>query len=295
MSAREIKATVDSAWRHPPGKSETYKKGQLHATSPSPPALSEDWSPDLWQARDLVGRDLGELRWLVRDLLPAGLCLFVASSKAGKSWWTYNLAGAIASGQSALGHFDVPEPAEVLYLDLEQGERRAQSRVRKLFGGSQVPEGILGTNHWPRIDQGGVQALERTLDAHPKVGLVVIDTLFRIWPASSADRFGTAYHSEFAVMEQIQQLAEKREVAIVLVHHDNKLDVDEDDPLRSISGTNALAGASDTIWIMHRPRGKLRGWLYLTGKDVEEKRFNIQFRPETCWWVVEDEKREMRT
>ena len=82
------------------------------------------------------------LRWMVPGLVPEGFTLMVGGPKVGKSWLIYGVALACASGGYVLGHLKV-EQRPVLYLALEDGDRRLQQRGRVLMQGEPVGATIL--------------------------------------------------------------------------------------------------------------------------------------------------------
>ena len=71
----------------------------------------------------------------------SGLTIFVGRPKIGKSWMLYGLAGEVAQGVPALGKYET-EAGDVLYLALEDGERRMQNRM-KLLGLNDLPDEAL--------------------------------------------------------------------------------------------------------------------------------------------------------
>ena len=82
-----------------------------------------------------------ELEWSVDGIIPEGFGLLVAPPKAGKSWMVAGVGLACAAGGYALGKIAVTK-RPVLYLALEDGHRRLQSRFRVLMEGEPIPAGI---------------------------------------------------------------------------------------------------------------------------------------------------------
>ena len=74
------------------------------------------------------------LAWAVHGLIPEGFGLLTGAPKAGKSWAVLGIALAIATGTNALGKVSTGPARPVLYLALEDGERRLQGRARHLLG-----------------------------------------------------------------------------------------------------------------------------------------------------------------
>jgi len=79
-------------------------------------------------ARELYAKALPPQQWIIPDILPVGETLFIGRGKDGKSLLVWNLCLAVATGGKALSAYDVEE-GDVLYLALEDGERRAQQRL----------------------------------------------------------------------------------------------------------------------------------------------------------------------
>ncbi|HUZ26067.1 MAG TPA: AAA family ATPase [Streptosporangiaceae bacterium] len=107
--------------------------------------------------------------------------LVIGAPKIGKSWLVLSLLLAAASGGLALGHIAAGEPRPVLYLALEDSDRRMQDRCQKLLGdGSQIPALF---SYQTRLESGlVVDTIRAWLRRTPATGLVVIDTLGKVMP-----------------------------------------------------------------------------------------------------------------
>jgi hypothetical protein len=81
-------------------------------------------------------------------------------------------------------------------------------------------------------------------------------------------------------IEGLHKLAHSRGIAIVVIHHVRKMEAD--DPFDTVSGTNGLTGAADTILILKRQAGNVT--LHARGRDIEEKETACQFDKNTCRW-----------
>ena len=76
----------------------------------------------------------------MENLIPAGLNILASPPKYGKSWAVLDLGLAVTSGSRFLGYQTTP--CEVLYLALEDSERRLKSRLNKLLAGKNAPAGF---------------------------------------------------------------------------------------------------------------------------------------------------------
>src|SRR5215471_989351 len=174
------------------------------------------------------------LKYIVPGLIVEGCVLLAGKPKAGKSWFSYDVALAVASGRFCLGDKKCEE-GDVLYLALEDNDRRLQSRATKLlptFAGI-WPERFNFQTHWPRANEGGIEAIDQWCEAHPGARLVVIDVL-AAFRAPSTNKTN-AYDQDYAAVSQLQKLAARRAITIIIVHHTRK-GVSED-PVEEISGT----------------------------------------------------------
>jgi hypothetical protein len=79
-------------------------------------------------------------------------------------------------------------------------------------------------------------------------------------------------------------LATKYRVAIVIVHHQRKLDAE--DWVDTLSGTLGLAGAADGLIGLFRVRGELQAELKITGRDLEDQALGLRFDPDQCAWEL---------
>lgn len=211
------------------------------------------------------------LSYVVPGLIPEGLTLLVGAPKIGKSWLSLAVALATASGGHALGHVEVGPPRPVLLLALEDGDRRLQDRIRKLIPGESIPPLL---NYMTRIQPGMVvptiEAWLATVD-HPGP-LAILDTLGKILPPAMNGE--TSYQRDYKVASRLKEICDNRPgMSLTGLHHDRKAAAE--DFVDSVSGTNGLAGAADTIVVISRPRNETRGLLKVTGRDVLEGEYAV--------------------
>ncbi|RJR33823.1 MAG: hypothetical protein C4567_16290 [Deltaproteobacteria bacterium] len=111
-------------------------------------------------AKDLAAKTFAPPRWAIPDLFPEGLIILAGKPKAGKSWLALNVAVAVASGSVALGKIQV-DRGGVLYLALEDSERRLQERLSKIITFDSFPEDLhfLTARDFPPLHKGGLEAL----------------------------------------------------------------------------------------------------------------------------------------
>jgi AAA domain len=254
------------------------------AAKPAEPprnAAKNAQAPTIKTAALLQGVTFAPLKYIVPGLIVEGLILLAGRPKVKKSWLALDVALAIAAKRACLGD-RMPEPGDVLYLALEDGERRLQQRMTKLlptFGGK-WPDRFHYATQWPRADQGGVEEIEKWGEKHPNARLVVIDVFAR-FRAPTTNR-QNAYEQDYAALSKLQELATRRRIAIVIVHHTRK--GGSDDPVEEISGTLGLAGAADGFLVLKRTNSGAT--LIGRCRDTEDVDLAVQFSRETCRWTI---------
>jgi len=239
-------------------------------------------------AAELIEREFPEPTWVVPRLLPEGLAILAGRPKLGKSFLALNLALAVATGGVALGQIKVGK-GNVVCLSLEDGPRRLQDRLKAMLGGGKAPEGLHFFTEFPRLDQGGLQALEEVILRHtPR--LIILDTLARLRPPGRKN--GNIYQEDYAVIGSLKTIADRHNAALLIVHHQNKADYT--DILDTISGSTGISGAADTLLVFKRSRGKADAELFATGRDFEEKELALSFDNLTMSWQILGSAQEYR-
>jgi len=171
-------------------------------------------------AADLMAREFPEPTWVVAPYLCEGVAIVAGAPKIGKSWLALGLALAVASGTRALdGGADV-EAGEVLYLALEDNDRRLQHRMRMILGGKLAPSRLHLVTRWKRNNEGGIEDLKAWLELHPNARLMVIDTLAKV--RERRRRNGNIYEEDYDAITALKDLADEHGVCILLVHHTRK-------------------------------------------------------------------------
>jgi hypothetical protein len=233
-------------------------------------------------AVDLLTLDLPTVEQIVTGILYEGLTLFAGKPKMGKTWLMLALALAVATGGMALGNRLVAQ-GEVLYLALEDNKRRLQGRIKKLLAGQEAPAGLHFALDWPRLDEGGLEALDEFLREHPSVKLVIGDTWARLKPRASGRH--TQYDEDREAVDGLIPLAEKHRVAIVLVHHLREME--SDDPLDMIHGSAGLTGGVDSALVLKRRRGEADAYLYGDGRDHENPvELALKWNANAATWTI---------
>lgn len=240
--------------------------------------------PKRISARDLMKLHFPPKREIVKGIIPAGCIILVGAPKVGKSWFVLQAATAVAAGSDFLGA--PTEQGDVLYLALEDGFARLQSRLMMQASGciDEIPEGFDLQTEIPLADKGGLAVIEEWLQDHPKASMVIVDVLKMFRATRSAKT--NPYDQDYADIRPLTALANKYKVAIVVVHHTNKGSAGAIDPFDRVSGTGGISGAADGTLILAPDEAGTIG-LYGRGRDFMEFDRAIQLQPETCTWTVD--------
>jgi hypothetical protein len=228
------------------------------------------------------------IKWIVPGYISEGFLVLAGRQKLGKTWLAIDMALAVASGTAAIGSI-VCKQGDVLYIDMENGPRRIQSRIATLYPDERNrPD--LSRLEWvteaPQLDAGFVDELERWRLSVPAPRFVVIDVLQRIKPPGSMAR--NAYENDYSTWSPLQLWATQHGIAVLGLHHTKKGGAD--DPLEALSGSNGLSACADTTLVLDSDQnGKT---LYVRGRDVEEKETALIFTG--GFWSILGEAADVR-
>ena len=248
---------------------------------------------------DLQKRTFKAQTWIIPDVLPTGCTLLVARPKMRKTFLALQLSLAMCGAHGGRFLDWRCNPGEVLFLGLEDNERRLKARIALLQTYDLNPPDLSGFRYWtggvdispttgrmyvsnpeeaartysmfPR-GQAGVDALEKYLDAYPKTKLIVIDTYAHFREQS---RNSDVYQRDYDQMMPITRMAAQRDICIMPVHHEKKglASSDSADFLEDVSGSAGITGAVDGVMSIKGKRGPVTDTgeerkLFITGRDV---------------------------
>ena len=221
--------------------------------------------------------------FLVDELIPEGLHILAGAPKIGKSWLALWLCLCVAQGQP-LWNFAVTQ-GEVLYLSLEDSYRRIQSRLFDLT--DDAPQTLHFAILADTLKHGLEQQIEQFLTDHPDTRLVVIDTLQRVRSAGSDSNL---YANDYQDIGLLKRLADRRHIAILLIHHLRKLH--DDDPMNMISGSTGLSGAADSAFVLQKnARSANAASLHCTGRDIPDRTLKLELgEDDHVWKLLADSK-----
>lgn len=224
-------------------------------------------------------QDFPPVCWTLPGVIPEGSTLFVGPPKIGKSWFLLALCLALALGGRVLGLQVDRRP--VLYLALEDGDRRLQDRCRRLLLTERIPGGF---HYMTRCQPGLVLAtVAEWLALHAdEAPVVCLDTLGKVMPPALPGE--SSYQRDYRVGSALKRLVDDVPgSSLIVAHHDRK--AESADFIDAVSGSNGLAGSADTIVLLSRARHELDGTLQVTGRDVPEGEYAVRYA-DGCRWEL---------
>ena len=129
----------------------------------------------------LKAMKLPEIKWVIRDLLPQGLCILAGSPKVGKSWLAQQLGLSVATGTTALDTFPCSK-GQVLHLALEDTAARIQNRMLLLMRGTAQTADLSGyqsATRWDTLPE-AITRMEDWITQQECPKLIIIDTFQKI-------------------------------------------------------------------------------------------------------------------
>ncbi len=238
--------------------------------------------PQAWTLSKILSTDFPEPVWVIPNMIPAGLTILAGSPKIGKSWMALSLGLALTMGGRALGKIQV-DKAKACYLALEDTPQRIKDRALSLD--AELTDDMTFFFEWER-GLAGVAQLGVWLEANPGVKLVIVDTLQKFRTPSRAG--SNIYESDYEAVSCLKQVADKHNVAVLVIHHIRKGGAS--DQLEAVSGSFGITGSADTVVTLTRARGQADAKLFITGRDVEEQELALRMDPFVGWSLLGDAK-----
>lgn len=246
---------------------------------------------------DLQAMEMKDQKFIINGVLPTGNILFQARPKMRKTFLALQLGMAIATGGRFLEW--TCNQGDVLFLGLEDNQRRLRSRIKLLRTFDMQALDLSGFRYWTggmdydaggqlrvtnpeeaaelrdKFPQGeaGVDALDQYLDEFPLTSTIFVDTLARFRGSSNSRDI---YQRDYDMMMPITTLAARRGVLVMPIHHEKKGNAGRDDDggdfIEDVNGSSGITGGVDGVMAIKGRRGVQDGpeerKLYLSGRDI---------------------------
>ena len=231
---------------------------------------------DVIHADELMDKQFENTGALIDGFIGRGVYLLAGSPKIGKSWLVLWLAHRVCLGED-VWEFKSRQ-CDVLYISLEDPERRIQSRVAEITRGE--TGNLWFATETELMGKGFEEQITGFLFEHPSVKFIIVDTLQKVRQLR-ADQY--SYAGDYEVISQMKSLADRFGITILLVHHTRKAGAA--DPFSMISGTTGLSGGVDGSLVMIKDeRMDNRAKLYITGRDTLDMQLELLFDRTSSTW-----------
>jgi hypothetical protein len=259
-------------------------------------------------AGELGAKTLPALGYAIDNLVHDGLTQLFGKPKAGKSLLALQMALAVALGRPlfprdmrsfAAGHnagFSTVQ-GDVLYLALEDSERRLRARLEQLLGAfADYPANLHFATRWAPLFDGGLARVADWVIQHPAARLVVIDTVAAFVgpgdPKNSGK--GNAFRAEYRMFRPIWEMSQQHKIPVIMVDHASKGKgkMGSTDPFDAGAGTLGSQAAVDAIMIMEHDDRKPQARVSFKGRDLERGFIDLEHDRNNPIWRLMPPKPE---
>lgn len=210
-------------------------------------------NPNKWKTKttdELAAEEIPPIKWIIPELVPAGLTIIAGPPKIGKSFLCWNLAFAAAMQGVALSAITVEEQSNVLYLALDDDRKLLQQRHQEILKDQNIPKNVylIDSESNVMLNSVGLHQLERYVDKY-QTNFVIVDTWQHARPELPNTNKKTSYDIDYELLIPIRKFAHRKNIAIMLVTHTRK-GSDLDNPFNMIQGSTGIQAGCDTLLML---------------------------------------------
>lgn len=229
---------------------------------------------ELISSVEIMNTPMEKQRFIIEGIIYPRLHILSGDPKIGKSWMMMDMCLAVAKGENFLGR--KTEQGQVVYMALEDTFVSLQSRMYELT--DEPSENLVFTLIANSIGGGLEEDLQECKNKFPNLKMVVIDTLQKI-----RNTIDTKYGADYRELSVLKSLADRLEIAIILVHHNRK--AHDSNPNNLISGTNGIAGCADGLLVFTQNGENAK--LHISGRGAPSLEMNL--KRENAKWILLDD------
>lgn len=229
--------------------------------------------------KELLSKEVREIPFIVKDLIPIGLTLLAGSAKVGKSWLALWLSIAVAKGEDIWGYESTR--CTTLYLCYEDNEIRIQNRLLEIT--DDAPNNVHFCTEVSKLGGELETRIRNFIAEHQDTKLIIIDTLQTIRSPNTE----STYSNDYSDLTILKNLADDYKIAILLIHHFRKQK--DGDVFNQITGSTGLQGAVDTMFTLSQSkRGEKTATLSCVGRDIESRELELERSEDNIWIKLSD-------
>lgn len=270
LSNNEVKGIVDSVInRYPKGRTQVFSAKESESIT----------------ADNLLKMKLSSIPNVVDNLVAVGVNLFGAAPKAGKTFFSLQMANCVASGIPFLEH-DTRQ-GSVYYLALEDVKQNIQKRLKNFK--TDISSNLI--IHFGRAYDKSFD-LERVIidlkKDRPNLNMVVVDTFEKIRDEEVISN-ARKYTIEYKEISKFHELGIKYNIAIVLIMHVKKA-IDRNNPFDALYGSRGVTAGADGMMVMLRTSATSKvKELFISGKEIPDDNKVIIQNENLLFELCEDE------
>lgn len=249
--------------------------------------LPDQSLPRIVSAATILSATYRDQLWVVEDILHNGATMLAGRPKIGKSWLTLQLAIAIATGKPFLsGRFRVERPGPVLYLALEDTERRLQDRLQDLDCNATNTVNIDFVCELERKlgdggpKDGGTRLIRRLLGSRRYVAMIIDSMPAAFEPIIQRD----VVRAQYAQSSVLRRLADEFEIGILVVQHLRKQASDH--AVDKVSGTSGVTAGLDSILTLDGQKDRVI--LEVVSRETDSKPIPMKLDLAQGGWITSD-------
>ena len=229
--------------------------------------------------QELLAKEVQEIPFVVKDLIPIGLTVLAGSAKVGKSWLALWLSVTVAKGENVWGYES--EKSTALYLCYEDNEIRIQNRLSDIT--DDAPDNVHFCTEVSKLGGDLEARIKNFISEHSDTKLIIIDTLQTIRCPTTE----SSYANDYSDLTILKNLADEYKIAIVLIHHFRKQK--DSDVFNQITGSTGIQGVADTMFTLAQSRrGEKVATLTCIGRDIEPRELEISRNDDNVWIKISD-------
>ena len=241
-------------------------------------------APVVRNVEEMLKAQVHKPAMLVEKLVPSpGVSLVVAPLKTGKTLLSFQIGTSVATGYDVCGRYQVRKAGPVLFV--EKDDPGGDASIQVLLNRSRLPVREAPFFTVTDIDLTLGHDLTAWLDTEIRdrqLVLVVLDSYTALRGTHS--RGGDIVKVEQTDLTQLDQLAKKHGIAILLIHHYSKGSVNHDWSERA-AGTFAMGAASEAQIAITRfpdlPSDANERLVRVRGRHVAGSEIVLRLDPET--------------